>query len=140
MQHYTYQHTTFHSTPYFTSHICISITPCLKLQHSTFHIAPCFTCTTLSHHISHRTIIHIKSLHHISAHHSTSRPHHAMHITTFKYKFLAISHISYHKFTPSPLALCHSPHYLVPHRTTFHIPCHSTHTLHLCTCEPSRCL
>ena len=75
---------TQHSTPWYIPHhtFCISITfhitPCLKLQHST------------SHHISHRTIIHTKLLHHITAHHSTSCPHstsnHAMLFTTFKCK------------------------------------------------------
>ena len=48
MQQFTYQDTTFHTTPYFSSRhtFCVSITP-----------------------------IHIQSLH-ISAHHSTSRPPH----------------------------------------------------------------
>ena len=51
---------TIHSTPHHIPHhtFCILSTPCLKLRHSTSHH---------THHISHRTIIHIKSYHHISA-------------------------------------------------------------------------
>ena len=95
MQHSIYQDTTFHNTPYSTSHILhfnhmFHLTPYLKLQHST------------SHHISHCTIIHVKSLHHISVHHSTSRPHstsrHTMLITTFKYKLhITLSHSAQYK-------------------------------------------
>ncbi len=61
-----------------------------------------------SHHISHRTIIHLWSLHHMSAHHFTSCPHstshHTMHIATFKYKLLITlptAHIPYHTTLPS---------------------------------------
>jgi len=62
MQHSTHQDTTFHTMPYSTSHI-------LHFHHTvseiaTFHITPHFTY--ISHHISHRTVIHIKSLHHTS--------------------------------------------------------------------------
>ena len=87
--HYVTFHIPGHHSPHHAifhiAHFCISvafhIAPCLKLQHSThttFHI---------SNHISHRTIIHIKST---TSRHTTSRPHstsdHAMHSTTFKYK------------------------------------------------------
>ena len=93
MQHSSYQDTTFHTTPYSTSRILHFG----RIPRHTGHVWNCniphhttvrFTYT--SHNISHRTIIQIKLLYHISAHHSTLRPHstsrHAMHITTFKYR------------------------------------------------------
>ena len=87
-----------HST--FCISITFHITPCLKLQ-LTFHIAP-----------------HLRSLHHISAHHSTtglhSTAHHAMHIATVKYKLhIPLSHSSFQ-------TTAHIPHRIstiIPHHT-----------------------
>ena len=113
--HNTYA--TFHTIPYITC-FGISVMSHVTSFHitlseiATFHITPHFTYTW--HHSPHHTIIHIKLLHHISAHHSTSRQHFTLHITTFKYKF-------------------HKPPYYTWHHcpTAHHIPNHSTPpTLH----------
>ena len=104
-------HTTFHITSWLStscimqhSTFCISITfhitPCLKLQ-LTFHITP-----------------HLRSLHHILAHHSTTGPHstahHAMHIATVEYKLhIPLSHSLFQ-------TTAHIPHCIstiIPHHT-----------------------
>ena len=117
-----------YSTPHFTSHhdfphlaLCniphfaFHITPCLKLQLMTFHIAP-----------------HLRSLHHISAHHSTTGPHstahHAMHIATVKYKsHIPLSHSSFQ-------TTAHIPHCIstiIPHHTMSNMASnHSTSVFH----------
>ena len=83
-----------HST--FCISITFHITPCLKLQ-LTFHIAP-----------------HLRSLHHISAHHSTSRPHSTAH--HIKYKLhITLSHSTFQ-------TTAHIPHCIstiIPHHTMF---------------------
>ena len=103
--YYATVHIPGHHIPHHT--FCISvafhITPYQKFQHSTLH------------HISHNFIIHIKSLHHISAHHSTSRPHsishYAMHIAKFKYKF----HITLFNITLQTTP--HIPHCIFDHHS-----------------------
>ena len=132
MQHFTYQDTTFHTTPYST--FCISITPyvwnCNIPHRTTFHI--------YWHHISHQ----------ITPPHRRTIPHHAMHIT-FKYKLHSTRtkrphHTSHTAFQPSfritamsnmasnhctSLGIRPQPHFIscitahhhIPHRiTTFH--------------------
>ena len=73
---------TFHIAPYSTSHILHFNYTMSEI--ATFHSAPHFTYTP--HHVSYRTIIHIRSLatsRHTIPHHAHILPrHHAMHITT----------------------------------------------------------
>ena len=131
MQHSTYKDTTFHILHF--SHI-----PHHTMSEiATFRIAPYFTYT--SHHISHRTIIHIKShlgspFHITPTFHLTSRPHsishHAMHITTFKYKLhITLSHSTHSKpqhtshtaFQPSfRITPCLIWRQTIPHHSVFH--------------------
>ena len=124
--HHIPQHTIFHIT------FCISatfhLTPCLKLQHSTLH------------HISHCTVIHIKSQHHISVHHSTSRPHstshHTMLITILKYKLhITLSH-SAKNHTTLPTLTAFQPSFritpcLIWHQTIPHHWLFNSHISHL---------
>ena len=101
-------HSTSRRIPHHT--FCLSIIPCLKLQHSTSHHISHTTPRFLSHHNPHQIT------RHITAHHSTSRPHsishYAMHIAKFKYKFhITLFHITL-QTTP------HIPHCIstiIPH-------------------------
>ena len=113
------QHTT---TPRHIPHhtFCISVAPCLNwLQYSP------------SHHISHRTIIHIKSLgHHVSAHHSTSRPHSTYaHNHKYKLHHTIPQHTFHTAFQPSHSAS--HRHVLTWRKKTFHITRYSTTTFHI---------
>ena len=87
--------------------------------------------STSTYHVSH-DVLHHDVLHHISVRH------HILHPTTYHISLSATSTTTYRTVSQPTLCLvphcttfhipCHSPHCLVPHRTTFHIPCHSTHT------------
>ena len=110
-------------------HKCCSAYVISRVQIA-FHIAPYFTYT--SHHISHRTIIHIKSLHHISAHHSTSRPQIPPRTTPCTSPHSNITHhtIPQHTFQGIP----HIPHCIstiIPHHTMSNMASnHSASHLH----------
>ena len=93
--------TTVHTTPYSTSHI-------LNLYHTrsenaTFHIAPHFTYT--SHHISYRTIIHLKSRDSTTCRHTISHAH-IPPCTSPHSNIKYTSHYPQHTFHTTP----HIPH------------------------------
>ena len=129
MQHSTYHDTTFHPTPYSTYVV-------FRLHSTSHHVWNC----NILHHISHRTIIHIKSHHHISAHHSTSGPHstshHAMNIA-FKYRlqitipqptFQTTPHIPYRRHAAFQPSFRITPLCLIRRHT---IQCHSVFHNHI---------
>ena len=131
MQHFTYQDTTFHTTPYSTSHI-------LHFNHTMSEMA-----TFTSHHISHTLTSHhishqITPRHHISAHHSTSFPHRTPSMSphsnrNFTSHYPTAPHIPHCISTiiPHHTAMCliwhrqtipHLPHFTSPqHTTIFHM-------------------
>ena len=118
-----------HSTPQF------QITPYIghiiyashhHISHHILHnIASHFTCSPSCTIPPHLTVITPNSTSHYHVSHNIphhgSVHHHFLHPTTY--------HISHNTTSTTRYRAVSQPTlYLVPHRTTFHIPCHSTHT------------
>ena len=101
-------------TIYWPHHLCIAPS----------HLAPHFTYSPSCIIPPHRTVITPNSTSHYHVSHNI--PHHRS-----VHHHFYIPPLSTSRITPPPLpgiAPCRPTLYLVPHRTTFHIPCHSTRT------------
>ena len=109
--HWLYLYSTSHNVPHSMPHPTLYLIP----HHTTFHIAW---------HSPHSTSFHITQR---STFPPTSHtlPHSTSHNVPHSIPQPTLRHSTSHNV---PHSIPQSPLYLVAHRTTFHIPCHSTHT------------
>ena len=113
------QRSTFHATSHSTSfHITQRST-----FHATAHTLPHSTSHNVPHSMPHSTSFHITQRSHSMPHPTLS----SFHITQ-RSTFHATSHSTSFHITQRSHSMPHPTLCLIPHRTTFHIPCHSTHT------------